>query len=98
MVASFVSRANSGYTNRSDDRKSMASLASMMSGRVRLPSSANVWAAWAARKCPLRPAKGWCAGGFASLARAPCLDVWGRAAVHCCVYPSCSHAACSLGK
>ena len=71
MVASFVSRANSGYTNRSDDRKSMASLASMMSGRVRLPGSAVVWAAWTA--CKQAPTgqprvgvqglvcKGWCA-------------------------------------
>ena len=52
MVASFVSRANSGYTNRSDDRKSMASLASMMSGRVRLQGFAVLWAAWAAREHP----------------------------------------------
>lgn len=59
MVASFVSRANSGYTNRSDDRKSMASLASMMSGRVRLQRSA---VDWAAREHPLWPAKEWVQG------------------------------------
>ena len=95
VVASFVSRANSGYTNRSDDRESMASLASMMSGRVRLQCFAGFWAAWAACKHPLRPAKDWWEVG---LEFRQGHHAWTtRAMPHCCSRSSSKHA-CFLDK